>query len=228
MYSQIHKIQEQKNISQEGLVKMRDKFVAELKELHDALFEMGRLCETIIAETYQALIKHDVEVLDSITNHEEMIDHQERKIERTCMNLLLLQAPIASDLRQVSSALKMITDLERIGDQAYDIGHILKKNPNVANFVSKVPLQQMAKTIATMVDDSVTSFVNGNLDLANQVIQKDNEVDQLFKTVYENLKEDLHDEEALDVLLIAKYYERIGDHAVNIAEWVSYSVTGHH
>ncbi len=209
---------------------MRDVFEKSLEELHQMMLEMGQDCQSIIANTYKALIKNDLEVVDTIRSYENKINHLERNIENKCMQLLLLQAPIATDLRKVSSALKMITDLERIGDHAYDIADIIKKNKTLPSYVGELPFKEIAKTVMKMVDDCMTAFVNNDKDLAYKVIKEDDEVDQYFDQIYNALADGIGSKNHadLDLLMIAKYYERIGDHAVNIAEWVVYAITNEH
>ncbi len=209
---------------------MRDVFEKSLNDLHQMMLEMGQDCQCIIANTYKALIKNDLEVVDNIRSYENKINHLERNIENKCMQLLLLQAPIATDLRKVSSALKMITDLERIGDHAYDIADIIKKNQNVPSYVGELPFKTMAKTVMQMVDDCMRAFVNNDKDLAYAVIKEDDAVDQCFDEIYNHLADGIgaKNHADLDLLMIAKYYERIGDHAVNIAEWVVYAITNEH
>lgn len=224
-------MKEQNDILQEGLDRiMRDVFEKSLNDLHQMMLEMGQDCQCIIANTYKALIKNDLEVVDNIRSYENKINHLERNIENKCMQLLLLQAPIATDLRKVSSALKMITDLERIGDHAYDIADIIKKNQNVPSYVGELPFKVMAKTVMQMVDDCMRAFVNNDKDLAYAVIKEDDAVDQCFDEIYNHLADGIgaKNHADLDLLMIAKYYERIGDHAVNIAEWVVYAITNEH
>ena len=224
-------MKEQNDILQEGLDRiMRDVFEKSLNDLHQMMLEMGQDCQCIIANTYKALIKNDLEVVDNIRSYENKINHLERNIENKCMQLLLLQAPIATDLRKVSSALKMITDLERIGDHAYDIADIIKKNQNVPSYVGELPFKTMAKTVMQMVDDCMRAFVDNDKDLAYAVIKEDDAVDQCFDEIYNHLADGIgaKNHADLDLLMIAKYYERIGDHAVNIAEWVVYAITNEH
>lgn len=161
------------------------------------------------------------------------INQMEREIERLCMRLLLMQQPVASDLRSVSSALKIISDLERIGDQAYDIAEIAKYL-KYSEFAGKVHIQDMAVAAIRMVTDSVEAFVQRDLELAQKVLKEDDTVDQLFNKVRADLihiiqeKQEDDVEMVLDLLMIAKYLERIGDHAENVAEWVVYLLTGEH
>lgn len=209
---------------------MRDVFEKSLEELHQMMLEMGHDCQGIISSTYEALIKNDLEVIKTVRSYENKINHLERNIESKCMQLLLLQAPIATDLRKVSSALKMITDLERIGDHAYDIADIIKKNDSLAQYVGELPFKVMAKNVMQMVDDCMQAFVKNDKDLAYKVIEFDDQVDACFEEIYSDLAEGIgaKNRAELDLLMIAKYYERIGDHAVNIAEWVVYAITNEH
>lgn len=163
---------------------------------------------------------------------EHEIDQMERDIETRCIRLLLQQQPVAKDLRAISAALKMISDLERIGDQAADIAELSPYVTDIAS-QSKTQIKEMAKAAVSMVTESVEAFVKSDLKLAEQVMQKDDEVDQYFIQIKEELLELIYQKEVdakaiLDLLMVAKYFERIGDHAVNVAEWVEYSITGTH
>lgn len=221
-------MKEQNVILQEGLDRiMREVFEESLEELHQLMLNMGQTCQSIIASSYQALIKNDLNEIEQIHDYENKINHLERSIEAKCMQLLLLQAPVATDLRKVSSALKMITDMERIGDHAYDIEDILSKNHELLKYVDQLPYKDMVKQIITMVDDCITSFINNDKDLAYKVIKEDDAVDDYFNDIYKSLSQGMskQDRSSLDLMMIAKYYERIGDHATNIAEWVIYSIT---
>ena len=211
---------------------MRTAFTAQLDEMHRLLIHMGELCETVIDNTYQALMKEDRESAAEIIEKDGEIDQVERDIEGICLKLLLRQQPVASDLRRVSSALKMITDMERIGDQAADIAEIIKTG-NLKAPAEALGMGKMAKATMKVVRDSIDSFVKDDLDLAKQVIDADDEVDGQFEQIRHMLADGLVNksatqEQVLDLLMIAKYYERIGDHATNIAEWVVYSITGVH
>ncbi len=210
---------------------MRSGFDRQLDSLHEKLIEMGALCEDGILASLEALQENPRAVLRT-REIEKSIDQAERDIEGLCMKLLLQQQPVARDLRQISSALKMISDMERIGDQAADIaelapfltGNALKSAPH---------LDTMAKAAAKMVTDSVESFVKADLEMARQVQRADDEVDGLFDDVKKELLERIsrspaEGEVCLDLLMIAKYLERIADHAVNVSEWVEYSITGTH
>lgn len=209
---------------------MRSRFDQQLERLHLELTRMGAQCEQAIAAGIKALLEDDDEMAGEAIAIEREIDQQEREIESLCMKLLLQQQPVARDLRMVSSALKMISDMERIGDQAADIAEITRYIGG-APLPGQVRLKEMAQAAAKMVAGSVDAFVKRDLNLAGGVIQYDDVVDELFVRIKEELTELIRRdassaEEALDLLMIAKYLERIGDHAVNLAEWVEYSITG--
>ena len=209
---------------------MRSRFDQQLERLHLELTRMGAQCEKAIAAGIKALLEDDDEMAGEAIAIEREIDQQEREIESLCMKLLLQQQPVARDLRMVSSALKMISDMERIGDQAADIAEITR-HIGGAPLPGQVRLKEMAQAAAKMVAGSVDAFVKRDLNLAGSVIQYDDVVDELFVRIKEELTELIRRdassaEEALDLLMIAKYLERIGDHAVNLAEWVEYSITG--
>ena len=211
---------------------MRSNFDRQLSELNRSLIEMGAMCEEIIALATKALAEGDMELAKRVDTLGADIDRMERTIESMCLRLLLQQQPVARDLRQISAALKMITDMERIGDQAYDIAEIAKfiKNSNVK---SKIHIKDMAAAATKMVTDSVESFVKKDVELARSVMVYDDKVDNLFDCVKDELVQLITEDKAngefcIDLLMIAKYLERIGDHAVNIAEWVEYSITGTH
>lgn len=207
---------------------MRDYFEEQLEELHIRLTEMGSLCVKSIEETYEALMSGDRAVAEKIMRRNGAIKQREREIENLSMKLLLLQQPVATDLRVVSAAMKMSTDMERIGNQAAEIAEILLTG-DVEIPESKIHIRDMAQATMDMVNRSIDSFVKQDRKLAEQVIQYDDTVDELFLTVRKDLSTGIGSEVRLmDLLMIAKYYERIGDHAVNIAEWVIYSVTGEH
>ncbi len=211
---------------------MKTKFDEQLEEMHVELIKMGSLCEQAITLSSRALLGDEKSQVEQVYSVDGEIDQQEREIENICMRLLLLQRPFASDLRKISAALKMISDMERIGDQASDIADMV---PYIrfSEAKSKVHIEAMAKATVKMVTDSVDAFVQDDLDLAQRVIDSDDEVDDLFNRVKNELidliyAKDIDAKVALDLLMTAKYYERIGDHAVNIAEWVVYSITGVH
>lgn len=211
---------------------MRNKFDSQLEKLNLELITMGALCEDAISASVKAMTFGDDALCDKVFAADAEIDQKERDIEAICMKLLLQQQPVARDLRVISSALKMISDMERIGDQASDIAEITKfiKNSNVK---SRVHISDMAEAAIKMVTDSVDSFVKKDLSLARAVMKYDDKVDNLFDCVKDELVRLISEDRAngefcIDLLMIAKYLERIGDHAVNIAEWVEYSITGVH
>lgn len=211
---------------------MRNKFDSQLEKLNLELITMGALCEDAISASVKGFLDDDDALCRKAVESEDEINRKERDIESICMKLLLEQQPVARDLRVISSALKMISDMERIGDQAYDIAEIAKfiKNSNVK---SKIHIKDMAAAATKMVTDSVESFVKKDVELARAVMAYDDKVDNLFDCVKDELVQLITEDKAngefcIDLLMIAKYLERIGDHAVNIAEWVEYSITGTH
>ncbi len=209
---------------------MRNHFDEQLSQLNTELITMGALCEEAIALASKYLIENDAALKNRIFETDRQIDQKERDIENLCMRLLLQQQPVARDLRTISSALKMISDMERIGDQASDIAEIVCF-VNKTNLAGTVHIADMARATIKMVTESVESFVKNDIEIAYSVIAHDDIVDDLFETVKRDLiagvKAGSEDAEALiDLLMIAKYFERIGDHAENIAEWVIYSITG--
>ncbi len=211
---------------------MRNYFDMQMKCLHQELKEMGGLCQLTISKTYQLLNKGDREVVKSIVAQEEQINQKERDIETLCLKLLLRQQPVASDLRKISAALKMITDMERIGDQALDIAEIVEMGKILEVNDTKL-LGQMAEVTMDMVSRSVEAYVAQDLLRAQEVIESDDKVDELFMEIRKKLidsieGQEMDEEQILDYLMIAKYYERIGDHATNIAEWVEFSILGKH
>lgn len=209
---------------------MRYRFDEQLELLNQELITMGSLCEEAISATSRALANGDVSLAKKTKNLEEKINQKEREIESLCLKLLLQQQPVARDLRIISSALKMITDMERIGDQAEDIAEII-----ITAYISEPDdtfhIRAMADAAMKMVTDSIDAFVEKDIELAKQVVDYDDVVDGYFDEVKNVLIEKFSDEKTngeytLDLLMIAKYFERIGDHAVNIAEWVIFSITG--
>ena len=211
---------------------MRSQFDTQLAQLHRELIEMGALCEQVIALSSQALTNRDTALAEKVAPLDHEIDRKERDIENLCLRLLLQQQPVAGDLRQISAARKMITDMERIGDQAADISDL---TPYIVNssIASKVQIHDMAKATIDMVTKSIDAFVKNDLELAEKVIESDDIVDDLFNKIREELIQEIQGKNndpraAIDILMAAKYFERIGDHAVNVAEWVQYSITGVH
>ena len=212
---------------------MRNRFDRQLSTLNDELIEMGSMIEKSIETAIKALVNQDVDLARHAIEADEEIDRQERIIEDLCLRLLLQQQPVAKDLRLISSALKMITDMERIGDHASDISEItiaLADQP----YIKKLEhIQQMAKETMIMLVGSIEAFVDKDLEKANEVIKRDDVVDDLFDKVKKELIQMIHEnadkgEQAADLLMVAKYMERIGDHATNISEWVIFSITGEH
>ena len=208
---------------------MRNTFQEQLEQLNVELIRMGALCEEAISDATKAYLEGDRELGQQACRLEQEIDHKERDIESQCMKLLLRQQPVARDLRAVSAAMRMISDMERIGDQALDIAEIARDMaPN--HLGSRTPMEEMAREAISMVTDSVDSFVRGDLNLAHGVIARDDRVDGLFLQVREELTGLIAAGEdgsvCLDMLMVAKYFERIGDHACNIAQWVEYALTG--
>ncbi len=211
---------------------MRNRFDEQLNNLNNELITMGALCEEAISAAVKLLVDNDVKMKESVWEADKQIDQKERDIETLCMKLLMQQQPVASDLRTISSALKMISDMERIGDQASDIAEIAEY-ANGCGMQSETHIADMARATIQMVTDSVDSFVKKDVELAHRVISHDSIVDDLFDKVKGELISAIENKAAnaealIDLLMIAKYFERIGDHAENIAEWVIYSITGKH
>ena len=211
---------------------MRSRFDEQLSLLNKKMIEMGAECEELIALVAKALLNGDVEGARKAKEQGHEIDQMEREIEAICLKLLLQQQPVAKDLRVISAALKMITDMERIGDQAEDIAEIITfLDGRTGEECHDIRL--MAEATIKMVTDSIDAYVKGDLELAKSVSDYDDVVDDAFdrvkQTLIKMISENTADGEyAVDLLMIAKYFERIGDHAVNIAEWVEFSVTGVH
>ena len=211
---------------------MRNRFDEQLFELNREIIEMGAMCEEAIASAAKALSTGDMALAAKVCENSSAIDQMERDIEGRCMKLLLHQQPVARDLRLISAALKMITDMERIGDQAEDIAEIVTFL-NGHTMEGMELIEEMARETIEMVTDSVDAFVKKDIELAKKVIEQDDIVDDYFSRVkcgiITLISENHADGEfALDLLMISKYFERIGDHATNIAEWVIYSVTRTH
>ena len=210
---------------------MRDKFNEQLEQLNVELIRMGALCEEGISAATKALLDQDDSLRETAMAAERETDQKERDIENLCMKLLLQQQPVASDLRAISAALKMISDMERIGDQAADIAEIARDIES-RELCGQVPIAEMAKAAVEMVTDSVDAFVRGDESLAHAVIVGDDRVDDLFLQMRAKLIQLISAGEngsvCLDLMMVAKYFERIGDHSVNVAQWVEYSLTGHY
>ena len=210
---------------------MRNRFDEQLGVLNTELITMGALCEDAISMAVKYLTDDEESLKEKVNDAEKQIDRKERDIENLCMRLLLLQQPVARDLRKISSALKMISDMERIGDQASDIAEIIETT-DFSVPTNDVKLAKMAETTIAMVTESIDAYVKQDLELVREVIARDDEVDDLFLEVRQEIADDMVEAgdpmSSLDLLMIAKYFERIGDHATNIAEWVEFSITGTH
>ncbi len=212
---------------------MRAHFEHQLEILNQELIEMGEQCVAGIEACMKAVMDSSADKREEAMRIERDIDQKERLIESLCMRLLLQQQPVARDLRLISAAMKMISDMERIGDQAADISEISEYIPNNTDFKSAIQIGEMARATIEMVNDAVDSFVRKDIALARSVMDYDDIVDDLFVRIKNELiasitNGDTRGELFLDILMIAKYFERIGDHAVNVAEWVEYSITGSH
>jgi len=211
---------------------MRNRLDTQLDQLNNQLISMGALCENAIAIAVKSLMNNDIVLAKSVKTTEIEIDQKEKDIESLCLKLLLQQHPVAGDLRLISAALKMITDMERIGDQAADIAEIVAY-VDLTDNINKLHISDMATATIKMVTDSIDVFVKRDLKLAEEVIAYDDVVDELFckikKDVISLITNNQKDgEHFVDIIMIAKYLERIGDHATNIAEWVVFSITGEH
>lgn len=209
---------------------MRKEFKQMLQSLHESLITMGALCESSIANATKMLLVKDESLANTVFELEEKINTKQTEIENICTKLLIRQQPVAGDLRMITAAMRMVTDMERIGDQAADIAEITRHIP-CDNICDSSLLPKMATAAIAMVTDSIDAFVKQDLALAHKVMAADDEVDAYFLQMKEQLfqiiqKNQPGSECVLDMLMIAKYLERIGDHAVNIAEWVDYGITG--
>ena len=210
---------------------MREYFDLELKALNDKLIEMGALVEGAIKNTITIITNGEYDKLETARIIEEKINKMEREIQSFCLNLLLLQSPVAGDLRTVSAALKMITDLERIGDQAIDIAEMSIYLKDCESLYSMTHISEMAERSSNMVTTAIDAFVKKDLKLARTVATMDDAIGGLFNKVKEEVIDIINtnkelDHQAIDIMLIAKYFEKIGDHAENIGEWVVFSITG--
>lgn len=209
---------------------MRNAYHQQLDQLHRELKEMGVLCKQAVRFAVRAASDGSAAMSDLVREADSQIDRKERDIEALCMKLLLRQQPVASDLRDISAALKMITDLERIGDQASDIAEISRFTAGSGGDIDR-DLTDMSAAVIHMVNDSISAFVQRNLNLAREIIAYDDVVDRLFQKIKEELiqaisKDAANGERWLDDLMVAKYLERIGDHATNVAEWAEYAILG--
>ena len=209
----------------------RTNFKKQLEQLNDQMITMGSMIENAIETAIAALVSQDTERAEEAIAYDMEVDAQERNIEQLCYKLLLMQQPVASDLRLVSATMKMITDMERIGDHAADISELTLLMAGKPYIREITDIELMAKETTVMVTNSVDAYVNRDLDLARKVIQMDDEVDELFNKVKSEIIGEIRTggddgEQTTDLLMAAKYFERIGDHATNIAEWVIFSLTG--
>jgi len=212
---------------------MRNTFDRQLEALHDMMIEMGTMIEKAISLAIHALVQQDEAMAKQAIAFDENIDQMEKDIESMCLRLLLQQQPVARDLRVISAALKMITDMERIGDQAADISEIALFLIGETYIKKLEHIPMMAEATSKMVADSIRAYVNMDLELARQVIDYDDVVDDLFDSVRNDLvsliaQDASNGPQSIDLVMIAKYFERIGDHATNIAEWVVFCITGKH
>jgi len=212
---------------------MRSRFEDQLEQLNTSLIEMGALIEHAINKANMALVHQDIDLAKEVIAGDAAVDEKEREIESLCLKILLAQQPVARDLRQVSTALKMITDMERIGDQAADISELCVYLSGQEYIKKLIDIPLMAEETARMVTNSIDAYVRKDVELAQKVIDADDVVDNLFVIIKHDLinliHNDVHNgEQAMDLMQVAKYLERIGDHAVNIAEWVIFSITGKH
>jgi len=212
---------------------MRTRYENQLVRLNEALIEMGGMVEKAIANAVTAMVDQNVELARSTIEYDQEVDNMEKEIESLCLKLILQQQPVARDLRLISSALKMITDLERIGDHAEDISELTILLSGKAYVKKLEHIPRMAAEASKMVTESIEAFVKKDLDLAREVMRYDDKVDDLFDSVRNELVEYMREnsgdsDQAIDLLMIAKYFERIGDHAKNVAEWVEFSLTGSH
>lgn len=212
---------------------MRNRFDVQLLQLNRMLIHMGDLCGIAIENATKALQDGNIQMAYDVMTADAEIDQAERDIERLCLTLLLQQQPVARDLRQISSALKMITDMERIGDQASDIAEIVV-SAQLSEATDFPKIVEMSVEVTHMVEDSIKAFVDKNLELAGNVEARDDVVDMMFDSVKNQLIDYIGENQgqaahkAIDLVMISKYLERIGDHATNIAEWVTFSITGVH
>lgn len=210
---------------------MREYYDLQLKDLNNQIIEMGGLVEKSVAYSAMTLVESDIEKIKKVSEYENAINRKEKDIESLCVNLIMHNQPVAKDLRFISAVLKLVTDLERIGDHAEDIAEIARFISSQEPQLDKSVFSEIAKTAVDMVNLGVDAFVKRDLCLAQKVAEMDNTVDRLFVEIRDRLVSGLKSGEydsapALDLFLATKYFERIGDHAVNIAEWVVYSLTG--
>lgn len=208
---------------------MRDKYQEDLEKLNANILKMGKMIEIAIESSVIALMGRDIQAASTVSENDEAIDNMEREIEALCMKLLLQQQPVATDLRVITAALKMVTDMERIGDHAADIAELVLQIPD-CKYNKMDTITEISTQIIKMIHDSINSFIQRNYDKAQIVIAQDDIVDNLYHEIKSDLiqkiKKTDDGEQILDYLLIARYFERIGDHATNIAKWVVFAITG--
>ncbi|MCR4939287.1 MAG: phosphate signaling complex protein PhoU [Treponemataceae bacterium] len=208
---------------------MRERYEEELRKLKDSLISMGKMIEIAIESSMLALMGRDKDAAAQVAKNDESINEMERLIETQCMKLLLQQQPMATDLRLITAALKMITDMERIGDHAVDVADLVLRVPD-CKYGKMYEITEMSTEIIRMLHDAVQSYIDRDYNKAKNVIAQDDVIDQLYRTIKKDLvvkiRQTDEGETILDYLLIAKYIERIGDHATNIAQWVIFALTG--
>lgn len=208
---------------------MRDKYQEDLEKLNANILKMGKMIEIAIESSVLALMGRDIQQAATVSENDEAIDNMEREIEGLCMKLLLQQQPVATDLRVITAALKMVTDMERIGDHASDIAELVLQIPD-CKYNKMDTITEISTQIINMIHKSIKSFINRNYDMAQVVIAQDDIVDNLYHEIktdlIQKIKKTDDGEQILDYLLIARYFERIGDHATNIAKWVVFAITG--
>ncbi|SDM41064.1 phosphate signaling complex protein PhoU [Lachnospira pectinoschiza] len=208
---------------------MRSKFDEQLKSLNEEMIRMSSMIENAIKEAIEALLKQDVTKARQIMENDDYIDQEQKRIENICFQLLIQQQPVAKDLRNITAAMKMVTDMERIGDHAADISELTVVLSDVPYQVKIDNIKDMAKESIDMLKQAVTAYVDSDMKMAREVIEHDDVVDELFCKVKSDLIDVMqnntaYEEHAADLLMVNKYLERIGDHATNIAEWVIFSL----
>ena len=212
---------------------MRERFEQQMEILHTELIELGALCEQAIGRTYEVLLEGNQRAAEEIIKKDQVVDAKEREIEDLCFRIILQQQPVARDLRLISAALKMITDMERIGDQAADISELSLSLVNEKNLPMMDRMKQMSQECMLMVMKGLEAFVAKDIEMAKKVIARDDVIDAMFDDTKKEVIKLIQNngagaEVATDLLMVAKYFERIGDHATNIAEWVIFSINGTH
>ena len=212
---------------------VRTHYDNELKAIHDSLAMMCRHIEEVIEKSVKTLANRELLLVKEVMEEERLIDKIEQEIERKCLKILMMETPVASDFRNITATLKMITDLERIGDQSRDIAEITTQFKDDGYIDKLEQIMQMADIVIKMVKDGVYAFIEQDVELARSLYKTDDEVDELFLVVKKNLAENIKQdpdtaEQVILLMMIAKYLERVGDHATNIGEWAEYAITGNH